>query len=396
MATLYDTLGVTQTADAESIRRAYRRLARRYHPDVNPDPASHDVMARINDAFCVLSDPPKRMEYDAMLAGGMGVEVEERPAWTPKAPLLVRLERRIKAHRTPIYGIGFAANETLITSSFDNEVCWWNPETGARTRREKLESGVVSTIRPIVGDGVVTAGAADHMLSICRIGAHGVESFRNASADWASCAAVSPDGSMLATGSIHHRLLVTEVATGGPVYVQDDHSGSVTAVAWSEDGKYLVTGSSDTSVKIRDASTGRTMATLHAVRSTVTALALSPDNRYLAAGAVDLSVRVFRLSDGQLHKVMFGHSLPIEAMAFHPNGWLFASGSRDGKIGLWAASEGIGQLQIEASHRPILCLAFSPDGTLLAEGGLDRTARVWRLTVRDAAEAASPRAEAHA
>lgn len=383
MATLYDTLGVPQTADTESIRQSYRRLVRRYHPDVNPDPASHDVMARINDAFTVLSDPGTRMEYDAMLAGGMGVEIEERPAWSPKTPLLVRLERRIKAHRTPIYGVGFTDDAMLVTSSFDNEIRWWNPQTGEGLRREKLESGVVSTLRPIRGDGIVTAGTAENQLSICRIGPHGVESFRNAIAEWASCAAVSPDGSWLATGSIHHRLMVSDTGSGGTSYVRDDHAGSVTAVAWSDDGKYLISGSSDTIVKIRDGQTGKPLVNLTAVRSTVTALAMSPDNRYLAAAAVDLSVRVFRMSDGQLQKVMFGHRLPIESMAFHPNGWLFATGARDGKIGLWAAAEGMGQLQIEASHQPVLCVAFSPDGSLLAEGGLDKTARIWRLTVRE-------------
>ena len=383
MATLYDTLGVSQTADLETVRRSYRRLARKYHPDINPDPASHDVMARINDAFRVLSDPSRRMEYDAMLAGGMGVQVEEKPAWTPKAPLLVRLERRIRAHKTPIYGLGFQGAETLITSSFDNEVCWWDVQTGARKRRAKLESGVVSTLRAIRGNGVVTAGVAENLLSICRIGDRGIESFHSATAEWASCAAVSPDGGKLATGSIYKRLMVTDTHSGRRLFARDDHAGSVTAVAWSEDGKYLASGSSDSSVKVRDASSGHVMATLSAIRSTVTAIAFSGDNRYLAVGAVDLSVRVFALADGQLKKVMFGHTLPIESMAFHPNGWLFATGARDGKIGLWAASEGIGQLQIEACHRPILSVGFNPDGTLLAEGGIDRTARIWRLTVRE-------------
>jgi WD40 repeat protein len=383
LATLYDTLGVSQTADVETVRRAYRRLARKYHPDINPDPSSHDVMARINDAFHILSDPAKRMEYDAVLAGGLGVPVQDKPAWTPKAPLLVRLERRIRAHKTPIYGVDFDGIRTLITSSFDNEICWWDAFSAAQLRREKLESGVVSTLRAIKGNGVVTAGAAENQLSICRIGARGIESFRSATADWASCAAVSPDGSMLATGSIHKRLMVSDTHTGKRIYAMDDHAGSVTALAWSDDGRFLASGSSDTTIRIRDAATGKVLTTLSAVRSTITAIALSFDNRYLAVAGVDLSVRVFSLGDGQLKKVMFGHTLPIEALAFHPNGWLFASGGRDGKVGLWAASEGIGQLQIEASHRPVLCLAFNEDGSLLAEGGLDRTARIWRLTVRE-------------
>jgi len=65
-------LGVEPSAEAESIRRQYRKLARRFHPDVNPDPKSHDLMARINEAFETLIDPTRRSEYDAMLDGGFG------------------------------------------------------------------------------------------------------------------------------------------------------------------------------------------------------------------------------------------------------------------------------------------------------------------------------------
>src|ERR1700738_3777607 len=60
----YETLGVKKSASAEDIRKAYRKLARKYHPDVNPgDKASEEKFKEINEANEVLSDPEKRKKY---------------------------------------------------------------------------------------------------------------------------------------------------------------------------------------------------------------------------------------------------------------------------------------------------------------------------------------------
>ena len=61
---LYDLLGVARDADADAIKKAYRRLARQYHPDVNPDPEAQDRFKEISRAYEVLSDPQKRSAYD--------------------------------------------------------------------------------------------------------------------------------------------------------------------------------------------------------------------------------------------------------------------------------------------------------------------------------------------
>ena len=61
---LYELLGVSREADADAIKKAYRRLARQYHPDVNPDPASQEKFKEVSRAYEVLSDPQKRAAYD--------------------------------------------------------------------------------------------------------------------------------------------------------------------------------------------------------------------------------------------------------------------------------------------------------------------------------------------
>src|SRR3989442_16001252 len=62
---LYTVLEVRRTASVNDIKRAFRRLARRYHPDINPgDGFAEEVFKRITEAYDVLSDPMKREFYD--------------------------------------------------------------------------------------------------------------------------------------------------------------------------------------------------------------------------------------------------------------------------------------------------------------------------------------------
>jgi curved DNA-binding protein len=61
---LYETLGVSSTATEAEIKKAYRKLARQYHPDVNKDPEAEEKFKEINAAYEVLSDKEKRAKYD--------------------------------------------------------------------------------------------------------------------------------------------------------------------------------------------------------------------------------------------------------------------------------------------------------------------------------------------
>jgi curved DNA-binding protein len=62
----YQTLGVPRDASAEDIKKAFRKLARKYHPDVSKEPDAELRMKEVNEAHAVLSDPEKRAAYDRL------------------------------------------------------------------------------------------------------------------------------------------------------------------------------------------------------------------------------------------------------------------------------------------------------------------------------------------
>lgn len=61
---LYETLGISKDASSDEIKKAYRKLARQYHPDINKEPGTEEKFKEINAAYEILSDETKRRQYD--------------------------------------------------------------------------------------------------------------------------------------------------------------------------------------------------------------------------------------------------------------------------------------------------------------------------------------------
>ena len=72
MADFYELLGVARDADADTLKRAYRRMARQYHPDINKEAGAEDRFKEIGRAYEVLSDPQSRARYDQFGEAGLG------------------------------------------------------------------------------------------------------------------------------------------------------------------------------------------------------------------------------------------------------------------------------------------------------------------------------------
>lgn len=78
----YSTLGVARGATAEDIKKAFRKLARKYHPDVSKEADAEARMKEVNEAYAVLSDPERRAAYDQLGQGYRpGQEFRPPPDW---------------------------------------------------------------------------------------------------------------------------------------------------------------------------------------------------------------------------------------------------------------------------------------------------------------------------
>src|SRR5262249_48621106 len=79
----YEVLGLERTATEEEIKKAYRKLARKHHPDVNPgDKGAEERFKELNEAYAVLSDPDKRKKYDQLGENWKaGTDFTPPPGW---------------------------------------------------------------------------------------------------------------------------------------------------------------------------------------------------------------------------------------------------------------------------------------------------------------------------
>src|SRR5262245_37928207 len=85
MVDLYEILQVSPNAEQEVIEAAYRRLAQKYHPDVNRSPEASERMTAINRAYEVISDPERRARYDVSRAQRAKPPPRAEPAPPPRA-----------------------------------------------------------------------------------------------------------------------------------------------------------------------------------------------------------------------------------------------------------------------------------------------------------------------
>lgn len=83
----YQILGVAPDAELKDIKVAYRKLARKYHPDLNPDPAAEASFKEVAEAWEVLKDPGRRAEYDELrrYGGRRDQQFEPPPGWASSA-----------------------------------------------------------------------------------------------------------------------------------------------------------------------------------------------------------------------------------------------------------------------------------------------------------------------
>lgn len=375
----YKTLGLEQDADASEVRAAYRRLARKLHPDVNKRPDAGERMAELNEAYAVLSDPERRASYDAKRRRGTGAPMPQR------ATLNLAIDRAytVTDFRSPLYAVAVSPNgRRVAVGSFDNRVRILRARDGETLGEVLLPGGAIEAIRWVGNDAFVAAGASEKMFASWIVRNGVATRWKGKRAEWVSHLDISPDGKRLALGSVHRTLMVVDTKTGTQLYMRRRHRDAISAVRYSPDGTLLASGANDHRVVLYEAKRGFEIANFGPYPTAISSIAINGENTLLAVAMIDHGIRVVRLRDGSVAAVLRGHMRPIESVEFHPTRNLLASASRDGTVRLWDASSGESSLVLGDVQSPVKAVTFSPSGNRVFAGGLDRKLHVWRVSPR--------------
>lgn len=189
--------------------------------------------------------------------------------------------------------------------------------------------------------------------------------------------AVSPDGTVLATGAESGTVSLWAIDQSNPrlIGTLTEHKGPVWAVEFAPDGKRLVSAGDDGTVKVWVVA-DRKLASSLAVGSPVRSAALNPDGNLIVLGNRQGEVDVFDLNS-QARIGGYSQNGSVNAVAFSPDGLTVASASSDSTVVLWELAGGRQKFKLPGHPGPVYGLTFSGDGQRLASAGWDPTVVVW-------------------
>jgi RNA polymerase sigma factor (sigma-70 family) len=155
------------------------------------------------------------------------------------------------------------------------------------------------------------------------------------------------------------------------------HTDEPLCAAFSPDGALLVTGSADKTARIWDPTLGNEKHVLRGHTDSILVVAFSPDGKLVATGGKDGLVKFWNVETGKEQASLKGHTA-VRCLAFSPDGKTLVSGGEDETVRIWDVAAGKEQVVLRDHKGTVLAVAFSRDGRLLASAGTDKTIRLWK------------------
>ena len=190
-------------------------------------------------------------------------------------------------------------------------------------------------------------------------------------------AALSPNGTILATGTTEGRLKLWDIVTQANITTIDAHTASVDSIAFSPDGTILASGLREGIITLWDTTTWSSIDTLSGHTRSVTALSFSSDGNTLASGSFDTTIRLWDMARRQSNAILQNHERTVRSVIFSPDGNTLASKSDDNIIILWDVKSKINVVIIQ-DFKGWGSMSFSPDGNTLAIGRYRSPSRFFR------------------
>lgn len=195
--------------------------------------------------------------------------------------------------------------------------------------------------------------------------------------EWLRCAAFSPDGQRVVTGSSDNTARLWDAATGEQIGEAMTHHKPVRAVAFSPDGTRIATASNDGTARQWDAASGRSLCEFLGHKGPVQSILYSPDGSRIVTASEDQTARLWNASTGQAMGAAMRHVAGIGPVIMSLDGSRIVTGSKDGNILAWDAFSGIPIGIIGRHDHEVSSVMFRFDGLRLVSGSLDKTARIW-------------------
>ena len=304
-----------------------------------------------------------------------------------------------REHGSSIHDLRISPDGKLIASAGTNSVInLWDASTGALVK--KLQSAPTSAEALSWGhDGkTMAAGYASGQTIVWNMKSYTPQltiSPEHPSAIWT--AALSPDGTLLATGNNDGDVIIYNANTGEKVaslnadqqygwlksgkFSQSDLW--VSSVAFSPDGKTLASSYGTGLIVIWDWHSGKPVfAPFDGHHDIVEKITYNADGSLLASGGDDGNAILWDLNPNiqdHLKTKFVGHSALVYDVAFSPDGRLLATGSGDRLVKIWDVKSGNYILDLYGATNRVHAVAFTPDGRHVVSGATDGTVRVFTL-----------------
>jgi WD40 repeat protein/serine/threonine protein kinase/tetratricopeptide (TPR) repeat protein len=293
----------------------------------------------------------------------------------------------LRGHAGLVWRVGYTrAGDRLISTATDGRAVVWDPATGQPLKTQLLK-GIGLAVGPdgwvattVLVGGIDGPNAASPGVRVENVLADAPALTLPGHPEGPTCAAFSPDGTLLATGGQDHRVRLWDRKTGAETRRFDEPDGVTAGLAFSPDGKTVGWKTTKGWLAVHDVATGEQRYRIRddlGGLSMVSRLAFSPDGRRLASAGYDSEVRLRDAATGRLLATLRGHVSVAYSVAFNADGSRLASASWDKTVRVWDVEEGFELFTLRGHTSSLIDMAFSPDGRTLASAAGDHTVKIW-------------------
>ncbi|MFN8373390.1 MAG: TIR domain-containing protein [Anaerolineae bacterium] len=294
------------------------------------------------------------------------------------------------AHEGAINAVAYTSDDRAISAGTDGTLRVLDTEGDETIREDHVHSEPVNAIAVSPDGTMILTGSDDSAVALVDIATGAVIRTLSGHSDKVNAAAFSPDGTLAASASRDDTVIIWDVATGTAILTFTGHTDEVNSVAFSPNGQQIASGDTTGTLLLWDVATGQIIFTLSSPdndnighEDTVYDVAFSPDGTQLLSADGEGAIILWDLAAGtELRRFGMGvnderHDDRINSIAISPDGQYALSGSDDRTMILWNMATGASIRRFLEQGNRVKSVAFSPDGQIAASGAFDGTLRLW-------------------